>query len=119
MEPELPGARVFRLEAVAHDVRPDAPGGAVLRDLLEEIAVRIEEERETGSERVHLEPRIDAVLDVLDSVPQRERKLLCSGGARFTNVVPADGNRVPARHALGAERKDVGDEPHRLARGID
>ena len=43
--------RVLRAEAVAHDARPQPPRGAELGDLLEEVVVRVEEEREPRRER--------------------------------------------------------------------
>ena len=51
---------VPRAEAVAQLARPDPPRGAVLRDLLEEIEVRVEEEREPRRELVDVEPARDA-----------------------------------------------------------
>ena len=36
----------LRAEALAHDVRPHPPGGAELRDLLEDVVVAVEEERQ-------------------------------------------------------------------------
>ena len=99
--------------------RPDPPGGAVLGDLLEEVAVRVEEERHARHERVDVEPGVDAPLHVLDAVAQRERQLLERRRARLADVVAAHRDRVPPRHFVGAEREDVGDEPHRRARRED
>ena len=103
-------------EAVAHHLRPELARGAELGDLLEEVAVRVEEERDPRREVVDVEAGVDAVLHVLDAVAQRERQLLQRRRARLADVIPAHRDRVPARHFLGAEREDVGDEPHRLAR---
>jgi hypothetical protein len=36
--------------------RPDAAGRAVLRDLLEQVDVRVEEERQAGGEPIELQP---------------------------------------------------------------
>ena len=55
VEAQLPGALVSRLEAVAHHFRPELAGGAELGDLLEEIAVRVEEERDARREIVDIE----------------------------------------------------------------
>ena len=43
---QLLRARMRRVEPVAHDARPQPPRRAKLRDLLEEIVVRVEEERQ-------------------------------------------------------------------------
>src|SRR6185503_11455974 len=46
VESQLPRPGVLRMELIAHDARPDPAGGAVLGNLLEEVAVRVEEERD-------------------------------------------------------------------------
>ena len=76
VEPQLPGPLVLRAEAVAHHVRPDLARGAELGDLLEEVAVRVEEEGDLRRELVDVQPGVDAVLHVLDAVPQREGQFL-------------------------------------------
>ena len=70
VESHLHGARRRRAEAVAHDVRPQAPRGAELRDLLDEVVVRREEERQPLAERVDAEPGSAGGLDVRDGVGQ-------------------------------------------------
>ena len=112
---QLPRALVLGAEPIAHHLGPEPSGGAELGDLLEEVAVRVEEEREPRRELVHVEPGVDAVLHVLDPVAQRERELLQRRRSRLADVVPADRHGVPPRHFLSAEGEDVGDEPHRFA----
>ena len=90
MKPQLPGARVFRAETIAHDARPNLSRGAVLGDLLEEIAVRVEEKRDARHELVDVEAGVHAPLHILNAVAQRERQLLGRGRARFANVIAAD-----------------------------
>ena len=48
---QLLRARVGRAEPVAHDARPQPPRRAELRDLFEEVVVRVEEERQPLAER--------------------------------------------------------------------
>ncbi len=98
---------------VAHLARPDPPRGAVLRDLLEEVDVGVEEEREAGREGVDVEPALERRLDVREPVLEREGELLLRGRARLADVVAGDRDRVPARHPLRAPLDHVGDEPHR------
>src|SRR5215212_10285560 len=63
----------FRLlSTVAHDLRPHPPGRPVLGHLLEQVVVRIEEEREPGRELVHLEPGVDSGLDICYGVGEGE-----------------------------------------------
>ena len=49
---------------------------AELGDLLEEVVVNVEEERETRRERVDIEASLEARLHVADAVRQREGELL-------------------------------------------
>ena len=48
---------VLGAERLLHQARPDAPHGAILGDLLEEIDVRVEEERQPRRERVDVDAR--------------------------------------------------------------
>jgi len=57
VEPEGQGTRVAGAEPLAHDPRPQAARRPELRDLLEQVVVRVEEERELRRELVHAEPR--------------------------------------------------------------
>src|SRR5204862_4852573 len=109
-EPQLPRAIALRPEPIAHGLGPELPRGAVFRDLLEEVAVRVEEKRHPRDEVVHVETGIDAPPHVLEAVTQRERQLLRGRRAGLTDVVAADGNRVPPRNLPRAEREDVGDD---------
>ena len=56
VEAQLQRALGSRAVALAHPARPDAAGGAVLGDLLEEVDVRVEEERQARRELVDVEP---------------------------------------------------------------
>ena len=73
---QLLRARIRGAKAVAHQARPETTGGAELRDLLEEIVVCVEEEREPLAELIHLEPSVDRRLDVGQAVREREGDLL-------------------------------------------
>ena len=55
---QLHRARVRRAEPVAHDVRPQPARRPELRDLLEEVVVRGEEERQPLAEPVDVEARV-------------------------------------------------------------
>ena len=112
-------ARIRGAEAVAHDPGPQAAGGAELRDLLEEVVVRVEEEGEPLAEVVRREPRRDRRLAVGDAVGERERQLLRGARPRLADVVPGDRDRVEARQPLRAVGEEIGREPHRRARRED
>ena len=90
----------LRAEPVAHRVGPERPRGAVLRDLLEEVAVRVEEERHPRHEVVDVEAGVDAPLHVLDAVAQREGQFLERRRPGLADVVAAHRDRVPPRHLL-------------------
>ncbi len=119
VEPAHPGPRVLCPESLPHCLGPDAASGAELGDLLEEIVVRVEEKGEPRRELVDRQPRLDAVLHVLDAVAQRKGQLLEGCRAGLPDVVAGDRDRVPPGHVLGAEGELVGDQPHRGARRID
>ena len=95
--------------------RPQPPRRAELRHLLEEVVVRVEEEREPRAELVGRQARRDRRLAVGDPVRERERELLHRRRARLADVVAGDRDRVPARQPLGAVREEVGRQPHRRA----
>ena len=56
VEAQLLRARIGRAEAVAHDARPQAPRRAELGDLLEEVVVGVEEERQPLAELLTSSP---------------------------------------------------------------
>ena len=111
--------RIGRAEPLAHHARPQAARGAELRDLLEEVVVRVEEEREPRAEVVRREPRLDGGRAVGDAVRHRERQLLCGRRAGLADVVAGDRDRVPRRDVLRAVREQVGGQPHRRPRRED
>ena len=97
-------ARLLRAVALADDVRPAPAAGAVLGDLLEEVVVRVEEERHLRRELVDGHPApADDLVAVRDRVLQRERHLLRGVGAGVAEVRARDRDRVVARHLRGAE----------------
>ena len=115
VEPERLRPCSRRAEPVAHDLRPQPPGGAKLRHLLEQVVVGVEEEGEPRTERVGRHTRGDGGLAVGDAVRKREGDLLHRRRARLADVVARDRDRVPARDPLGAVGEQIGREPHRGA----
>ncbi len=113
VEAHQPRARIAGAEPVAQLPRPDPPGSPVLRDLLEEVEMRVEEEREAGRKVVHVEATLDRPLDVGEAVSERERELLRCGRPGLADVVAGDRDRVPLRHLLGTPLDHVRHEPHR------
>ncbi len=119
VEAHKPAARILRAVLVAHLRRPDPARGAVLRDLLEEVEMRVEEEGQSRRERVDVEAALEARLDEREPVGQGERKLLRGVRAGLADVVSGDRDRVHERHVLGAPLDHVDDEPHRRVRRED
>ena len=93
----------LRAIAITQPTSPDAPSGAVLGDLLEEIDVGVEEERQSRCERVDRQAGLHRQLDVGKPIGQRERQLFDRGRPRLADVVPGDRDRVPARHLRRGE----------------
>jgi hypothetical protein len=87
---------------------PEPPRRAELGDLLEEVVVRVEEERDPGREAVDGEPAIHGRADVLEPVRERERDLLHRGRSCLANVVAAHRDRVPLRHFGRTELEEIG-----------
>jgi hypothetical protein len=114
-----PRALVLRAVAVLHHAGPDATGRAQLADLLEELVVRVEEEREARREEIDIHAALQARLDVLHAVAQREGEFLHRGGAGLADVVAGDRHAVPARHRLTLELDGVDDELDRRLGRID
>ena len=113
VEPALQRPGDDRAVAVPHPPGPDAAGGAVLGDLLEEVDVGVEEEGETRRELVDVETDVAHGLDVGEAVGEGESELLGRGRTRLADVVAGDGDRMPLRHLGRAEADHVGDDPHR------
>ena len=113
VEAHQPRARVARAEAVAQLTRPDPPRRPVLRDLLEEVEMGVEEEREPRRELVDVHPARDRPLDIGEAVRERERELLRRRRAGLADVVAGDRDRVPLGHLRRAPLHHVRDEPHR------
>ena len=112
-------ARIFRRVPLGHQLRPQLSRGAELRDLFDEVVVRVEKEGDARRERVDVEAALDRGSDVLQTVRECERDLLHGRRAGFANVVAGDGDRVPARHFARAELEDVGDDAERRRRRKD
>jgi hypothetical protein len=111
--------RVLRAEAVAHDRRPQPPGGPELRDLLEQRRAGHEEEAQPRRERVDVEPGVERRLDVGDAVGEREGDLLHRRRPGLTHVVAGDRDGVEARQPVGAVGEGVGDDPQARRRRVD
>ena len=68
VEAQLLRARLGRAEPIAHEPRPQPPRGAELRDLLEKIVVRVEEERQPLAEAIDVEAGVERRLHVGERV---------------------------------------------------
>ena len=97
VEPQPLRPRVGRAVHVAQPAGPDPPRRAELRDLLEEVDVRVEEERQAGREPVDVQAARQAELDVAEAVGQREGELLRGRRAGLADVVAGDRDRLVAR----------------------
>src|SRR5882672_6895795 len=98
------------MKSLSHHLVPDLASCAVFCELFKEIAVGVEEERQTRRELVDIQTGATRPFDVLDAVIQGEGEFLKRGRAGFANVVTADGDRIPLRNMLRAEFERVDDE---------
>ena len=111
VEPQPLGPFGARAVGVAQPPGPDPAGGPEIGDLLEEVDVGIEEERQARGERVHVEAAGQAEFHVAEPVRQRERQFLRGGGAGLPDVVAGDRQRLVGGDVLGAVCHQVADEP--------
>ena len=111
--------RIRRAEPVAHHVRPEPAERPVLRDLLEEVHVGVEDPREPRRELVDADSAVDHSGDVGDRVCDREAHLLRGGAARLAHVVPGERDRVEARRGRRRPRDQVGGQPKGRPRRVD
>ena len=79
VEAELQGPLVKRAVAVAHPAGPNASGGSEFADLLKEVGVAIEEERQPGGEGVHVQSGSHRGFYVGEAVGQGEGKFVGRG----------------------------------------
>src|SRR5206468_761202 len=112
-------ARIFSVKTLAHDFGPKAVGGAVLGDLFGQVTVSIEEKRKLRGEFVDGEASVERGLNVSDAVGKGEGDFLNGGGAGFADVIAGDGDGVPLGKMVAAPGKNVRDDAHGGAHGID
>src|SRR5579864_4654196 len=118
MEAHQPGALGLRAETILHYAIPDLARGAVFRDLLKKIIVRVEEEAQARPEFVDIQSSPACPLHVFDAIVQRESQLLQRGRSRLANVIPADRNGVETRREFRSKLKSVDYQSHRRRRRI-
>src|SRR5262249_22380863 len=106
-------------KAVCHAPRPQAARCAELRDLFDEIVVRVEEKRDALAELVDVQAGLDRGLNICRSVCDGERDFLDGRGTCLSNVVAANRNRVPLGEMPLAEGENIGDDSQRRARRIN
>ena len=107
VETHLQRARLLHVEAPRHDPGPDAARRAELRDLLEEIIVRVEEERDLAGDLLDRKRGGARGLEIGDAVREGEGDLLHRRRAGLADVVPADADRVPARQLVPAVGEQI------------
>ena len=119
MEAHQPRARILCAEAVPHQSIPNLACSPVLRDLLEEIIVRVEKEAQPWPKLIHFQTPPPRPLHVLHAVIDRECEFLQGGRARLADVVSADGDRVKPRSEFRSELERVHHQTHAGCRRVD
>ena len=116
VEPELLRRRVGDAEFVPHEGGPHPPGGPELGDLLEEVGVGVEEERDLRQRRFRRQAPAEQLPGGGPTMRQRERQLQRRVGARLPVVVPGDADGVPPGQLPDAELGHVALHPERRRR---
>src|SRR5262249_15732120 len=119
VEAQLQTAFAARAVAIAHAIGPDFARRAILRDLLEEVAVRVEEEAEPRRELVDIEAALQRPVHGLVAAGQRERQLLHGRWPGFADMIAADRYGVELQRMTSAVFDRVRDQPHRGLRRED
>src|SRR5215510_11371408 len=99
-----------------HFTGPEPPRGAELSDLLQEVVVDVEEERELRSKAVHGKSGSYGSLDVGQPVIQGEGQFLHRSRSRLTDVIAADADGMPFRDLGGAVGDRIRDQAQRRPR---
>ena len=111
--------RVLHAIAFLHETRPQAPAGAELRDLIEEVHVHVEEERQALGELLDIAAAAAQFFDVRQTVGQGVRHFLGRRGARVAHVGAGNTDGVEARRNVIRIQYRIGDQPHRRAHRKD
>src|SRR5712691_2121200 len=119
MESQAHGHWVCCTVTIVEPPGPDAPSRPVLRDLLEEVDMGVEEEREAWSERVDVQAALQPELHVGEAIRERERELLRGRRPGLSDVVARDREWMPIGHMLRAELHQVTDQPQMRPRWED
>ncbi len=118
MHAQREARRVLGLE-LAHQPRPQQPGGAQFRDLHEEIHADAEKERQPRREFVDRQAARQRGAHVFEPIGQSKCQLLNRGRAGFLHVIAGDRDRIEFRHVAGGVFDDVGDDAHRRPGRVD
>ena len=89
--------------------RPNAPCGAELRDLLEEVVMNIPEERKARRKGIDIEPARNPPFNVGESVRQGKRQFLRRRGTGLADMVSGNRNGIPVRGVRRAPFEAVND----------
>ncbi len=111
-------ARILGPE-LRHQFRPQQTRRPQLGDFHEEVHADGEEEAESRSERVNVQPASQGRPHVFQAVGQGEGQFLHRRSACFLHVVAGDRDGIEARHPLGAVDDDVGNDAHARRGRID
>ena len=81
--------------------------------------MRVPEEGQTTREIVDVHAGLDGGINVSDTIGDRERDFLRSGGTGLADMVTGNRNRIPLRNVLRAILEDVRDDTHGRLRRED
>ena len=110
---------LLRAEALLEQLVPHPPRGAELRDLLEEVEVRGEEQEDRGANASMSRPRSSAALMYSMPFASAIATSWTAVEPGVADVVAAELDGLPARQVVRAVLDDVDGEPQRRARRED
>src|SRR5712692_687333 len=113
MTAELQRSGIFGVMAVFHLARPQPAGGPELGDLLKQVVVDVEKERELRGEAVHGKSSFYGSLDVGQPIIEGKGQFLHRGRSGLANVIAADADWMPFGNLFRAVGDGVGNEAQR------
>ena len=106
------GLWLLSMEALLHNLCPNATGSTELCNLFEYIVVCIPEEGQTASKIIYVQASLDSSLNICNTISDGECDFLGSGRTSLTDVITGNRDSVPLWNILGAIFKYVGDQTH-------
>ena len=107
MKTERQRCRIGRMKSPAQLPRPESARRAILGDLLEKIIVGVKKERQSRGKVIDAQSLTERRFHIGQTVVERECQLLHCGGARLTDVIAANADRMIQRYGFNTEFNNI------------